>query len=131
MPALFMTSLIQTAGHKMSTLAVVFFSLFFQDFQTSFSITRTKRRVKICRIFLFFFLFLLISFSLSVCLSVCPSLSRIECCCVCHQGQICKKADLSLNLYPCVIKYSLLSVCLSLLFIFSIPFLWIGLVVLP
>ena len=43
---------------------------FLQDFQTSFSITRTKRRVKICRIFLSFFLFLLISFSLSVCPSV-------------------------------------------------------------
>ena len=90
---------------------------FLQDFQTSFSITRTKRRVKICRIFLSFFLFLLISFSLSVC----PSLSRIECCCVCHLGQICKKADLSLNLYPCVIFSSLLSVCLSLFtfYIFS------------
>ena len=24
---------------------------------------------------------------------------------VCHQGQICKKADTCLNLYPCVIKY--------------------------
>ena len=32
----------------------------------------------------------------------------IECCCVCHQGQICKKADSCLNLYPCVIKYYLI-----------------------
>ena len=30
-----------------------------------------------------------------------------ECCCVCHLGQNCKKAELWLNLYPCVIKYYL------------------------
>ena len=29
----------------------------------------------------------------------------VECCCVCHQGQICRKADTCLNLYPSVIKY--------------------------
>ena len=34
-------------------------------------------------------------------------------CRVCHLGQICKKADLCLNLYPCVIKYYLLSLSLS------------------
>ena len=33
------------------------------------------------------------------------------CCCVCHQGQICKKAETCLNLYPCVIKYYLISLC--------------------
>ena len=32
----------------------------------------------------------------------------------CHQGQICKKADTCLNLYPCVIKYYLLSLSPSL-----------------
>ena len=53
-----------------------------------------------------------ISLSLSLALSLSLSLS---------QGQICKKADTCLNLYPCVIKYYLLSslcvpvsVCLSL-----------------
>ena len=39
----------------------------------------------------------------------------IECCCVCHQGQICKNADSCVNLYPCVIKYYLcLCFCLCL-----------------
>ena len=38
----------------------------------------------------------------------------IECCCVCHQGQIWKKADTCLNLYPCVIKYYLILSYLSL-----------------
>ena len=38
----------------------------------------------------------------------------IECCCVCHQGQIGKKADTCLNLYPCVIKYYLILSYLSL-----------------
>ena len=33
----------------------------------------------------------------------------IEWCCVCHQGQICKKDNSCLNLYPCVIKYYLIS----------------------
>ena len=42
---------------------------------------------------------------------------------VCHQGQICEKADLCLNLYPCVIKYYLIlspvlyQYCLRLQFI--------------
>ena len=36
-----------------------------------------------------------------------------ECCCVCHQGQICEKADLCLNLYPCVIKHYLILSCLQ------------------
>ena len=34
---------------------------------------------------------------------------RIECCCVCHQEQISKKADLYFSLYPCIIKYYLIS----------------------
>jgi len=49
----------------------------------------------------------------------------IECCCVCHQGQICEKADLCLNLNPCVIKYYLIlsyliSSVVSVLFPFAV-----------
>ena len=47
-----------------------------------------------------------------------------ECCCVCHQGQICEKADLCLNLYPCVIKYylilSCLQCCISIVSVYSL-----------
>ena len=85
--------------------------------------------------------FFILSLSLNPCvikfcvlsfLSVCPpdmhlrlwlSLSlvwRIECCRVCLQGQICKKADWCLNLYPCVIKY-ILSLSLSLFSALALP----------
>ena len=60
-----------------------------------------------------------LSVSDSVCVCVCKtkywplSVSLcLECCCVCHQGQICRKAELFLNLYPCVIKHYLLSLSL-------------------
>ena len=62
--------------------------------------------------FSFFFLFLKMYFSL-------PQLFGFlfdvlsQCCRVCHQGQICKKADLCLNLYTCAIKYYLFSVSVS------------------
>ena len=49
--------------------------------------------------FFFFFFFFVFNWILVWC---------IEYCCVCHQGQICKKADTCLNLYPCVIKYYLI-----------------------
>ena len=43
----------------------------------------------------------------------------IECCSVCHLGQLCRKADLCLNLYFCVIEYHhhhlLLSLACSLI----------------
>ena len=35
-----------------------------------------------------------------------PALVNLPC--FCHQGQICKKADLCLSIYPCVIKYYLI-----------------------
>ena len=52
-------------------------------------------------------------FVLSLSLSLARSVSCIECCCVCHQGQICKKAESCVNLYPCVIKYYLMSLSVS------------------
>ena len=36
---------------------------------------------------------------------------------VCHQVQTCKKADLCLNLYPCVIKYCLIIIIIISLFL--------------
>ena len=45
---------------------------------------------------------------------ICIFVWRIECCCICHQGLICTKADMCwLNLYPCVIKYYFISRSLS------------------
>ena len=44
--------------------------------------------------------------------------------CLSYQGQICKKADLCLNLYPCVIKYDLIYLSLSVKDLFGI--VWYG-----
>ena len=58
---------------------------------------------------------------LSVCVSLSVSVS-FSLFFVCHQGQICKKANLCLNLYPCVIKYylSLWNLTVSAVTIFTL-----------
>ena len=77
--------------------------------KTSFSL----RQEYVFFFFFLFFFFLKMYFSLpQLFVFLFDVLS--QCCRVCHQGQICKKADLCLNLYSCAIKYYLFSVSVSL-----------------